>query len=199
MPISNELELIFIHIPKNAGTAITNSKTAKFFSGGHQSAKEIMNQYPKEWNQYFKFAVVRNPWDRVVSNYEYAIMEKSYWHHISENNPGAAHFDYHTLKNKTFEDCVNLLYKNRESLRHQGWSPQYVWISDNDKNVLVDKIFYHEKLDTDKEFNKMIPDLEKVNISTRKSVNYKDYYTDDLINKVSEIYDYDIKLFKFEY
>ncbi len=199
MPISNELELIFIHIPKNAGTAITNSKTAKFFSGGHQSAKEIMNQYPKEWNQYFKFAVVRNPWDRVVSNYEYAIMEKSYWHHISENNPGAAHFDYHTLKNKTFEDCVNLLYKNRESLRHQGWSPQYVWISDNDKNVLVDKIFYHEKLDTDEEFNKMIPDLEKVNISTRKSVNYKDYYTDDLINKVSEIYDYDIKLFKFEY
>lgn len=199
MPISNELELIFIHIPKNAGTAITNSKTAKFFSGGHQSAKEIMNQYPKEWNQYFKFAVVRNPWDRVVSNYEYAIMEKSYWHHISENNPGAAHFDYHTLKNKTFEDCVNLLYKNRESLRHQGWSPQYVWISDNDKNVLVDKIFYHEKLDTDEEFNKMIPDLEKVNISTRKSVNYKDYYTDDLINKVLEIYDYDIKLFKFEY
>lgn len=199
MPISNELELIFIHIPKNAGTAITNSKTAKFFSGGHQSAKEIMNQYPKEWNQYFKFAVVRNPWDRVVSNYEYAIMEKSYWHHISENNPGATHFDYHTLKNKTFEDCVNLLYKNRESLRHQGWSPQYVWISDNDKNVLVDKIFYHEKLDTDEEFNKMIPDLEKVNISTRKSVNYKDYYTNDLINKVSEIYDYDIKLFKFEY
>ena len=45
----------------------------------------------------------------------------------------------------------------------------------------------------------MIPDLEKVNISTRKSTNYKDYYTDDLINKVSEIYDYDIKLFKFEY
>jgi hypothetical protein len=84
-------------------------------------------------------------------------------------------------------------------LRHQGWSPQYVWISDNDKNVLVDKIFYHEKLDTDEEFNKMIPDLEKVNISTRKSTNYKDYYTDDLINKVSEIYDYDIKLFKFEY
>ena len=33
-------------------------------------------------------------------------MEKSYWHHINENNPGAAHFDYHTLKNKTFEDCV---------------------------------------------------------------------------------------------
>ena len=84
-------------------------------------------------------------------------------------------------------------------MRHQGWSPQYVWISDNDKNVLVDKIFYHEKLDTDEEFNKMIPDLEKVNISTRKSTNYKDYYTDDLINKVSEIYDYDIKLFKFEY
>lgn len=199
MPISNSLKLIFVHIPKNAGTAITNSKTAKFFMGGHHSAKEIKSQYPREWNEYFKFAVVRNPWDRVVSNYEYARMESSYWHSSDSSKPYATHFDYHTLKDKSFEECVNMLYENRSSLKHQGWAPQYVWISDNEKNVLVDKVFYHETLDTDEEFNKLIPDLEKVNLSSRKSNNYKDYYTEDLIRKVSEIYEYDINLFKFKY
>jgi hypothetical protein len=74
-----------------------------------------------------------------------------------------------------------------------------VWISDNEKNILVDKVFYHETLETDEEFNKLIPDLEKVNFSDRKSNNYKDYYTEDLIRKVSEIYEYDINLFKFKY
>ena len=199
MPISDNLKLIFVHIPKNAGTAITNSKTAKFYMGGHDSAIEIKNKVPMKWNEYFKFAVVRNPWDRVVSNYEYARMEKSYWHQSSETNPGATHLDYHTLKDKTFEECVNMLYENRSSLNHQGWGPQYVWISDNEKNLLVDKVFYHETLDSDEQFNQLIPDLEKVNLSPRKSENYKDYYTEDLVRKVSEIYEYDINLFKFKY
>ncbi len=48
-------------------------------------------------------------------------------------------------------------------------------------------------------YDKLIPDLEKVNFSNRKSNNYKDYYTEDLIRKVSEIYEYDINLFKFKY
>jgi len=159
MPISDNLKTIFVHIPKNAGTAITNSKIARFYMGGHDSAKEIKNKEPI----------------------------------------GATHFDYHTLKDKTFEECVNMLYEDRSSLKHQGWAPQYVWISDNEKNILVDKVFYHETLETDEEFNKLIPDLEKVNFSDRKSNNYKDYYTEDLIRKVSEIYEYDINLFKFKY
>ena len=199
MPISDNLKTIFVHIPKNAGTAITNSKIARFYMGGHDSAKEIKNKEPKKWDEYFKFAVVRNPWDRVVSNYEYARMETSYWHSSDSSKPYATHFDYHTLKDKTFEECVNMLYEDRSSLKHQGWAPQYVWISDNEKNILVDKVFYHETLETDEEFNKLIPDLEKVNFSDRKSNNYKDYYTEDLIRKVSEIYEYDINLFKFKY
>lgn len=199
MPISDFIKTIFIHIPKNAGTAITNSKTAKFYMGGHHSAKEIKNQHPKLWEEYFKFAVVRNPWDRVVSNYEYARMEESYWHHVKGSNVGATHFDYYTLKDKTFEECVNMLYENRHTLKHQGWASQYVWISDDEKNILVDKIFYHETLNIDEEFNKLIPDLEKVNLSTRKSNNFKDYYTQELIDKVAEIYKEDIKLFNLNY
>lgn len=84
-------------------------------------------------------------------------------------------------------------------MRHQGWKPQYIWISDDEKKLLVDKVFYYETLNTDEEFKKLIPDLERLNFSLRKSENYKDYYTEDLVRKVSEIYEYDINLFKFKY
>jgi hypothetical protein len=39
----------------------------------------------------------------------------------------------------------------------------------------------------------------KINQSDRKSSNYKDYYTQDLIDKVGEIYKEDIKLFNLTY
>lgn len=197
MPISDNLKLIFVHIPKNAGTSVIKSKVGDFYMIGHDSISQIKNKEPKKWEEYFKFAIVRNPWDRIISNYEYSKMEKSYWHQTSY--PNATHVDYHTLKDKTFDECVNMLYQDRSSLRHQGWKPQYIWISDDEKNLLVDKVFYYETLNTDEEFKKLIPDLERLNFSLRKSENYKDYYTEDLVRKVSEIYEYDINLFKFKY
>ena len=199
MPISVEKKLIFVHVPKNAGTAITNSVESKFRDQGHHTAIYYKNQYAKEWETFLKFAVIRNPWDRVVSNYEYARMPVSYWHSADESRPYAAHFDYHTLKDVSFEECVNMLYKNRDSLRHQGWGTQKYWVCDTEGNLLIDKFFLHDKLDDDLDFNRLIPDLEKVNQSNRKSSNYKDYYTQDLIDKVGEIYKEDIKLFNLTY
>lgn len=199
MPISDNLKLIFVHIPKNAGTSITNNKLAEFSNGGHFTAEEIKQRHPKKWEEYFKFAVIRNPWDRVVSNYEYARMEKSYWHSSDNSTPYPPHSDYSILKDMSFEQCVNLLYKNIHSLNHEGWKPQYVWISDKSNNIIIDKFFYYENLENDEDFSKIIPNLDKINLTTKKSNNYKDYYNDDLINKVSEIYKNDIKLFNFNY
>lgn len=197
MPISNHRKLIFIHIPKNAGTAITNSIHCEFSDQGHHGVGHYQNYYPQQWIDYLKFAVVRNPWDRVVSNYEYARMEQSYWH--SSNKPHATHFDYHTLKNISFEDCVNLLYRDRQSLKHQGWGSQLFWIKDKLGNISVDKIFRYEKLDDDEEFISIVPDLKKINLSPKSSESYKDYYTDELVNKIAEIYSEDIKKFNYDY
>lgn len=199
MPISHNLKSFFIHIPKNAGTAISNSKKANFLMNGHYSAMEMALKFPKEWNEYFKFAIIRNPWDRLVSNYEYARMETSYWHSADSSRPYSTHFDYHTLKDKSFEDCVNMLYYDRNVFKHQGWVPQYTWICDKNGNIMVDKLFYYENLETNETFKKLLPDLEKVNLTTKKYTDYKDYYNKDLVDKVFRIYEKDINLFEFKY
>lgn len=198
MPISKIKKIVFIHIPKNAGTSITESKSCNFFMNGHYPINEI----PSVFFKYFKFSVVRNPWDRIVSSYEYSRMEKSYWHSNDGTTKYKLHVDYHTLKNKSFKECVDMLYHDRNSLKHQSWFPQYYWISNNnpkDIKILVDKIFYYENLNNDYEFNQIVPDLPKINISKRMSIDYRDYYTDDLISKVAEIYKTDIDLFKYNF
>ena len=78
MPISRENNLIFVHIPKNAGTSI-QEKFKMEQAGGHQTSQQMRNENPKLWGDYNSFCVVRNPWDRMVSNYYYCLAEKSFW------------------------------------------------------------------------------------------------------------------------
>ena len=65
-----ERKVIFIHIPKTAGTSIE-----KYFNSDkpqclkHDVIKDIKIKFPKEYNSYAKFTVVRNPYDRMVSWY----------------------------------------------------------------------------------------------------------------------------------
>lgn len=41
----------------------------------HPTAIEVRSEFPKEWQEYWKFCFVRNPWDRVVSEYHWANAE----------------------------------------------------------------------------------------------------------------------------
>jgi len=75
--ISHKYKCIFVHIPRSAGTLIEytiigndwwniNPQTKHLFS---QTAKNLYKDY---WYDYFKFSVVRNPWDRLVSMTRYS-------------------------------------------------------------------------------------------------------------------------------
>lgn len=89
MIISHEHKFIFIKTRKTAGSAIEKylvnylnpdvdvcsgseyDGTPGFgkVKGGHKTAKWIAERYPNEWKNYYKFSVVRNPWDTMVSFY----------------------------------------------------------------------------------------------------------------------------------
>lgn len=187
MPISFKHKIIFIHIPKNAGTAITNGLDMTDI--GHHYPNYYKTKYPKEWDTFVKFAVIRNPWDRVVSNYEYARLKKSYWH-SSEGN--SKHFDYDLLKNLSFKECVSILYTNKTKLRHQGWSNQTDYLKIDGKIIEDINLINFENLIEEIKNLTNIEIKEKVNSSNHQ--DYKNYYDIDLINKISEVYYEDIEL-----
>lgn len=200
MPISHSHELVFVHIPKNAGTAITKAKNLNFVMEGHHKwfdYKNILGE--KKWEKYYKFSVVRNPWDRLVSNYKYSRMLKSFWHSIDGTTPYPKHVDYDLCSNLNFDQCVKLLHKDPKRFKHMGWGLQFPYVCDNiTKNIIVDEIFFHHELSSDR-FMNVIPNLEKINVSDGSEISYKSFYTDELINIVGDIYKEDIKIFKMEY
>ena len=91
MPFSESGCFIFVHIPKCAGTSIHSALSAHFhdysFLGVASLAQRVyyeqdwLHHIPAarlkravlqaSWSSYFKFTVVRNPWDRLVSLYHY--------------------------------------------------------------------------------------------------------------------------------
>lgn len=196
MPISHEAKLIFIHIPKNAGTAITN-----YFAmddDGHHNAAYYIEKYPDYWPLYKKISVIRNPWERVVSCYKYARLEKSYWHASDGNALDGKHPDYDLLKNKSFEECLYILENKPDILKHPGWKNQGSYIVSNGE-LLVDKIIHINALN--KELSNIIGRkmaIPVINNSTDQ--NYKTFYpSQKLKNIVAKKYLFDIEYFGFKY
>lgn len=72
-----DLRVVFIHIPKTGGASIRHG----FFKGEFEGPKQGF--IPPNWQQHFKFAFVRNPYDRIVSAWRMFAggMENSVWEH----------------------------------------------------------------------------------------------------------------------
>lgn len=72
-----ELEIIFIHIPKCAGTTIR-----KYLSFITQKEEQYHAHIPTQYQAYWKFTVCRNPFDRFISSWRYCI-ERGWVHNLS--------------------------------------------------------------------------------------------------------------------
>ena len=65
--IVEKRKCIFIHIPKTGGTSIEYFFKKKGGQRKHALPRKIKKEFPSKWENYYKFAFVRNPWDRFVS------------------------------------------------------------------------------------------------------------------------------------
>ncbi len=71
--------IFHIHIPKTGGVSLKNyiyGDTFHYNNFGHHNAWRCREWFKstgneKEWNDYYKFAVVRNPWDILWSGYKF--------------------------------------------------------------------------------------------------------------------------------
>ena len=86
--VSKKHKFIFIHIPKTGGSSIAEPEyqsgqgalvahlgSEDYVQAGHIRAVGLKNRLQDNWDDYFKFAFVRNPWDRIVSLYHYFLQD----------------------------------------------------------------------------------------------------------------------------
>lgn len=204
MPVSDSLNLIFVHIPKNAGTTIDNTffgeERGKF--SGHHKWGTYKTKVSDKWDNYTTFSIVRNPWDRVVSSYVYARKDESYWHSAinPEQSRMGKHFDYDTLKDKSFSEAVEMI----DDLEHQSWGSQYPYICDDEKNTKVDYVLRMENLNSElenmfsEEGVEVKYNMKKENV-TREEKDYREWYNGETKKKVKNYYKTDIELFDYSF
>ena len=153
-------------------------------SHGHLSLQQVRPFIGEEvFSGYFKFAFVRNPFDRFVSYCAFMTRENGAF----ERNPR--------------EVMRHLLFKVRP-MHHVLFQPQHGFITDGEGRLLADYVGRVEEmqLSYDAICGKIgIPSqpLEQVNSSRRNS--YREYYDQQLIDGVRELYARDVELFGYEF
>ena len=157
-------DLYFIHIPKNAGTSFIEDLCE--FQTGHHSIREIPNIL---WDK--TIAITRNPYDRLLSLYNYIKMKKNYW--LSDDN--TTMFPLHELHeyaiNTSFKNFVKDVY-NGKFKDKVHFLPQTHWLFTHDKKI-VTKLFKIKNLDKQlSEFFGYNVSLSVINNGPRKNNEY---------------------------
>lgn len=189
---TKKCQCIFIHIPKTAGTSILKALMGDRIYRIHFTYLDYLRADSKKFHAYYKFAIVRNPWDRAVSSYQYLIQ--------GGDKRGDLYFQELFLsKYDTFDKFV-LEYLDKDKIHeHVLFKPQYLYLYDH-KECKVDFIGKFENLDSD--FEKIMKKinidskLSKVNSSKRN--HYITYYSKkEVKEKINDLYRKDIELFDY--
>lgn len=220
--ISKNFNCIFIHIPKTAGQSIEHFFLALHGLSWQERSELLLRFNPEpslgperlahltaweylkygyveqaEFNRYFKFAFIRNPWERLVSEFYFYRYDKEMTF---------KHFVFNALPEKS--DYTD---KYRHIL------PQYDFIYDKNGNQLVDFIGRFETLE--KDFNTVCKTLKIKNTelphvkpaaakksamltpesSSQTRSHYSDYYDEETKDQVARLYEQDILTFHYEF
>ena len=184
-------DLYFIHIPKNAGTSFILE-----FCENNIGHHKITDYDKKIWNK--TIAIIRNPYTRLISLYNYAKLDKSYWHSLDKTTKYGKHILYDYCNSHTFEEfiidfCVYNKFDNDPQYLHL--LPQFYWILTPEKKI-VSKILRFENLNEDI-YNILNIDIKLKKINESKTKNYNNYYNDITRQLVYNKYKLDFELFQF--
>jgi len=198
MSVYHKWRTVFVQIPKNASSSIHKIlENQTDVHHNHRTYIDILSENdPELIENYYSFAICRNPYDRFVSAYEY----------MKQNSGGEW--------NPSFEDAVNEFYSRGTHFYTSEdiifW-PQHRFVTI--KNIiLVDDIIKYEDMngswsgvvekiskDLPPTFSRPSNIIPRENITyIREERNWEDYYTPELKEKVYHLYQKDFTLFKYQ-
>jgi chondroitin 4-sulfotransferase 11 len=191
----NRHRCIFIHIPKTAGFSIALSLFGEH-PWQHATYREYEMANSKKFLRYFKFAFVRNPWDRLVSGYFYMRSGPN-----DEDRKGNREwYERHLARYRDFGGFVRG-WLTRESIWTEPFQPQYHFVCDENRHVRMDFVGRVETIEADFrhicERLNISAQLTQVNTSDHR--HYTEYYTDDLRERVAALYAEDIEIFGYRF
>ena len=218
MPVSHQFKTIFVHIPKSAGTSIevvlgmhrdrhdiglrpyyNQALDYEHLYGGplqHLTAAEIRQVLNDEalFKSYFKFAVVRNPWDRLVSalawtDQKWARGEQLTPEQFDAQLRQAASAVHNAMSSGNWDAVPHYLY------------PQCVFIWDAQQRSLVDFVARYEDLEAGWRVIRERLGLDAELPVRMKSHHrdYRDYYTHETRALVARLYELDVQTFQYEF
>lgn len=183
--------LIFIHIPKCAGTSIEVFFTGKDWAEIDARTKHITSLVARDqaygselWAEYFKFSVVRNPWARFVSFYNL----------IRVVDPSVE-----------FDEWIQRVC-SPEGLNFHGLPldrSMTQYLADENGDLMVDFVAKVETLDVD--FPVILDRLGVANRSLPRVMvghyehDYRKWYTPQTQKLVGERYQEDVERFEYEF
>ena len=201
MLISEKHNFIFVHIQKTAGESI-----ATVLREHIPDLKPLLNKHDfaikgrkalgeEQWEKYYKFAIVRNPWDRLVSWYSMAVNNgrlNKLWEYIVKNSENFDEF---------IRNCTETVhdYDGEKNCFYN----QLDYITDESGKIIVDFIGRYENLNED--FKKIcgvinLPQVGLPHIRHKsKHVHYSAYYDSEIRDIVSERYKKDIEFFGYKF
>ncbi|MFC3883543.1 sulfotransferase family 2 domain-containing protein [Bacillus songklensis] len=196
--MEDDNKVIFVHIPKAAGNGIKKSLFGQTISPGHYFAVHYKKEDSQKFNSYYKFTIVRNPWDRLVSAYFF----------LKQGGKCAADYEFSQRYLKDFESfrCFVLKLKDtnfqKRMMRWMHFIPQYKFVFDENDKLAVDYLGKFESIEEDfnylkNKLQKQSAVLKKENQSKHKP--YWEYYDEEMVEIVGEIYREDVERFKYSF
>lgn len=207
MIISHQHRFIFFAVPKCATHAIRQALAPSLAQGdweqqdlfakrrlpipaiaqlqhGHISVNQLRPHLTaQQWQSYFKFAFVRNPYDRYVSTCFF----------LNRNNPRFEHQAIGFMK--------QAIHRPRFQQRILA-RPQAELLTDAGGAIAVDFVGRYESLQADFDFVCRQTGLESIGLERKNaSVHrpYQSYYDNELQNAVSHHYQEDLRRFDYAF
>lgn len=211
--VSSKYPLIFLHIPKCAGTSLCNMLQIPKDNRGHGNYSELKHRInPEIWNSHKKFTVVRNPFDRIVSTYAYRKQKKYDCQFFKKDMYGNPLEDDYTFEDWFWNLDVHLHFGMHATVHSKNlhWpsnmTSSYDLILDNNNEISIDYIARFENLNDDlkiifDDLNLKLPEMSKQNKSKHK--HYSEYFKcktgESIKEMIYDIFKKDFDAFGYEY
>lgn len=210
--INHEHKFIFIHIPKCGGTSVESifdpHAHINNVSGEHNGITWRKHMTFKthellfsDLNDYFKFSVVRNPWDMTVSMYNYMWHSNNSWPNEWRSKLNSQD------KSKSFKNWVTSPFFTSPTIRSAdilldgGKDGEFSdWLMG--LNCSLDFIMRFENLQNDFDIvcDKIkIPRQQLPHHNKTKHKHYTEYYDDETREIVAKKYARDIEYFGYNF